>query len=205
MTTLMARVIAVVAALVLLAACGGQSDGADDSQSGSNEPEAPLITGDPAGYNAADIAFAYDMVPHHAQAIDLSRTALERSTNPELTALAQQIVATQQPEINILNVFLVQWNENPENRSGPDDGGPERALPGTVDEATITKLESLSGPEFDKLWLQSMIGQHQGAVELANTEIADGANVDAIAIARNIVAAQEAQIAQMTQMLEGLP
>lgn len=201
----MARVIAAVAALALLAGCGGQGGGAGDGQGDSKEPEAPLITGDPAGYNAADIAFASDMVPHHAQAIDLARTALERSANPELTALAEQIVSTQQPEINILNVFLVQWNENPENRSGPDGGGPESSLPGTVDEATVARLESLGGPEFDKLWLQSMIGQHQGAVELATTEIADGANVDAIAIAENIAAAQEARIAQMKQMLEGLP
>ena len=55
--------------------------------------------------------------PHHQQAIELSTHGPERSTNPELIALADRIAATQQPEINILNVFLVQWNENPENRT----------------------------------------------------------------------------------------
>ncbi|WNG87911.1 DUF305 domain-containing protein [Mycobacterium sp. ITM-2016-00317] len=210
MTTLTARVLAVLtamaAALVLLAGCGGR-DAAGEAAGGPDEPEAPLITGEPAGFNEADIAFATDMVPHHAQAIDLARTAAERSTNPEVVRLAEQIVAVAQPELNILNVFLVQWKENPENGTGADadSGAPDEDLPGTVDDATIARLGSLSGPEFDRLWLQSMISQNRGAIEIANAEIADGVNVDAVSIARTIVAGQQAQIAKMTQILEGMP
>lgn len=208
MMTLAARLFAVLVALLLLAGCGGRGDEPGNGPNGTDEPETPLITGDPASYNDADIAFATEMVPHHAQAIDLAELAQRRSDNPELIALTNQIVAVQQPEINILNVLLVQWNENPEIRTGPGgpgaDGG-EDPPRGSVDEATITELESLSGPEFDRLWLQSMIGQHQGAVDIADTEIAEGANVDAIAIARTIVNGQETRIAQMRQMLEGMP
>lgn len=213
MTTLTARVFACLAALVLLAGCGG-GDAPGEAAGGPDEPEAPLITGEPAGFNEADIAFATDMVPHHAQAIDLSRTATERSANREVVRLAEQIVAVAQPELNILNVFLVQWNENvrwnenPENGTGadgPDGPVADEDRPGTVDDATIARLGSLSGPEFDRLWLQSMIGQNRGAIEIANAEIADGTNVDAISIARTIVAGQQAQIAKMTQILEGMP
>ena len=74
---------------------------------------------------------------------------------------------------------------------------------GMVDDATVSRLESLRGTEFDTLWLQSMIGHHQGAVEMAKAEIADGENVDAIAMATTMVAAQQAEIGQMKQMLEG--
>ena len=73
------------------------------------------------------------------------------------------------------------------------------------DDATMARLESLTGPEFDKLWLESMVGQHQGGVAIANDEIADGANVDAVSIARTIVAGLDPQIAQMKKMLEGMP
>ena len=69
----------------------------------------------------------------------------------------------------------------------------------------MARLESLRGPEFDTLWLQSMIGHHQGAVEMAKAEIANGENVDAISMAKTIVTAQEADIAQMKSMLEGTP
>ena len=206
MRSIPARLIVVLAALCLLVACGGRDD--STSPSSAKASDAPVITGEPAGYNSADVTFATTMVPHHQQAIDLSTMAAQQSTNPELIGLANQIVATQQPEVNILNVFMVQWNENPDIRSGPDggpdDGAPKPPPEGMIDEATVARLGSLRGPEFDKLWLQSMLTQHEGAVKIAQAEIADGKNVDAIAIAKTILAGQQADMAQMTKMLEGM-
>ena len=125
----------------------------------------------------------------------------DRSTNAGLVALANQISAAQQPEINVMKVFLVQWNENPDTNSG--HAGHGSTMQGMVDAATMTKLESLNGAEFDKLWLESMIGHHQGAIEMAKAEIANGDNVDAKTLAKNIVTTQEAEIGQMKQMLGG--
>lgn len=84
-----------------------------------------------------------------------------------------------------------------------DHSGHGMAMPGMVDDATMQRLESLSGREFDTLWLESMISHHQGAVEMAKAEIANGANPEAKALAEEIIKAQEAEIAQMKQMLEG--
>ena len=67
----------------------------------------------------------------------------------------------------------------------------------------MTQLESMNGAEFDKLWLESMISHHQGAIEMAKAEIANGDNVDAKTLAKNIVTTQEAEIGQMKQMLGG--
>ena len=139
------------------------------------------------------------MIPHHEQAIELSKLVPDRSTNPDLVALASQIASVQQPEINIMNVFLVQWNENPEAGIYPGDGhaGHGQTMQGMVDDATMAKLESLKGVEFDRLWLQSMISHHQGAIEMAKAEIANGKNIDAIAMATTIVKTQQAEIEQM--------
>ena len=76
-------------------------------------------------------------------------------------------------------------------------------MQGMVDEATMTKLESLSGAEFDTLWLESMISHHQGAIEMAKAEIANGENVDAKRLAQTIIDTQQAEIGQMKQMLGG--
>ena len=62
---------------------------------------------------------------------------------------------------------------------------------------------ALQGADFDTLWLQSMIAHHQGAIDMANTEIASGQNPDAVGVAKSIVASQQAQIDQMNQMLKG--
>jgi uncharacterized protein (DUF305 family) len=74
-------------------------------------------------------------------------------------------------------------------------------MPGMVDDVAMTKLASLKGVEFDRLFLQSMIGHHEGAISMANTEIADGVNADAKTLAKQIVTAQQAEIGHMKQML----
>jgi uncharacterized protein (DUF305 family) len=193
-----AAALAAVAAALFLSSC---SSPASDGHTGQEHTDEPVITGQPAGYNADDVAFATDMIPHHQQAVELSAMVPDRSTNAELIALAQQVSAEQQPEINVMKVFLVQWNENPDTSSGHEGHG--NTMAGMVDEATMTKLKSLTGAEFDKLWLESMISHHQGAIEMAKAEIANGDNVDAKALAKNIVTTQEAEIGQMKQMLGG--
>jgi uncharacterized protein (DUF305 family) len=189
---------AAAATALLVSSCGSP---ATDSRADHPSSDEPVITGQPAGYNADDIAFATNMIPHHQQAVDLSALVPDRSTNSEIAALAKQISAAQQPEIQTLKVFLVQWNENPNTNSG--HAGHGNTMAGMVDEATMTRLESLNGEEFDKLWLQSMISHHQGAIEMAKAEVANGDNVDAKALANNIIATQEAEIGQMKQMLGG--
>jgi len=194
MTRPLAALVALTAAL-FLSSC---STSASDSH--ADHPQT-VITGQPAGYNVDDVAFATNMIPHHQQAVNLSAMVPNRSTNAGLVGLANQISAAQQPEINIMKVFLVQWNENPDTNSG--HAGHGSTTQRMVDAATMTKLESLSVEEFDKLWLASMISHHQGAIEMAKAEVANGDNVDAKTVANNIVTTQEAEIGQMKQMLGG--
>jgi uncharacterized protein (DUF305 family) len=192
------RLLVAVAAALALSSC---SNATSESHADHPKTDEPVITGQPAGYNADDVAFATNMIPHHQQAVDLSALVPDRSTDAQLVALAQQISAAQQPEINVMKVFLVQWNENPDTNTG--HGGHGAAMQGMVDAATMAKLQSLNGADFDKLWLESMISHHQGAVEMAKAEIANGDNVDAKDLARNVVTTQEAEIGQMKQMLGG--
>jgi uncharacterized protein (DUF305 family) len=196
-TTRVAAALAAVAAALFLSSCSSPADGHTEPK----KSDEPVITGQPAGFNADDVAFATNMIPHHKQAVDLSAMVPDRSTNTELVALARQIAAEQQPEIDVMKVFLVQWNENPDTNSG--HSGHPTTMAGMVDAATMTKLQSSSGAEFDKLWLESMISHHQGAIEMSKAEIANGDNVDAKALANEIVTAQEAEIGQMKQMLGG--
>lgn len=199
-TTRMIAVFAALAAALLLSSCTSSesADGHTDHQN----PDAPAITGAPAGYNADDVAFATNMIPHHQQAVEMSALVPDRTTNPELIALARQISDAQEPEIKALRVFLVQWNENPD--AATDEGHANHAdMQGMVDEATMARLQSLRGEQFDTLWLESMISHHEGAVEMAEVEIANGENVDAKNMAQTMIDTQQAEITQMQQMLGG--
>jgi uncharacterized protein (DUF305 family) len=200
MTSRIGRAAAVLFAFVIalfLASCSGPAP----EEHATHETDKPVVTGEPAGFNADDVSFATNMIPHHQQALELSALVPDRSTNSELIALANQISAAQEPEIKTLRVFLVQWNENPEDSTGGHQG--HGAMAGMVDEATMTKLQTLSGAEFDTLWLKSMISHHEGAIEMAKAEVTNGENVDAKNMAQHMIDSQQAEITQMNQMLGG--
>jgi uncharacterized protein (DUF305 family) len=58
------------------------------------------MTGDPAR------DFALMMIPHHQSAIDMAEAYLEHGDDPELTNLANEIIAAQQEEIEFLQNWL---------------------------------------------------------------------------------------------------
>jgi uncharacterized protein (DUF305 family) len=191
--------LAALATAFVVAGCTGPSS-LDSHADHTQDATTPVISGPPAGFDAYDVAFATQMIPHHQQAVDLSALVPERSTNPQVIQLAKTISAEQAPEIQTLKVFLVQWEADPDSDTGHNGRG-DMAMNGMVDDATMQRLESLKGPEFDTLWLQSMIGHHRGAIEMAKAEIANGANIDAKALAQGIVTTQQAEIDQMSKML----
>jgi len=207
------RIVAILSALVAAAAVAllvsSCTKPAADSAAGDGHSD-HSHTGDdtstvaetPAGFNADDVSFASMMIPHHEQAVQLSALVPGRSTNPELTALAKQITDAQQPEIDTMKAFLVQWNQGDGNEHS---GHGAMDMAGMVDDATMAKLQTLNGAEFDRLWLTSMIGHHRGAIEMAKAELAKGTNADAKTLAQQIITSQQTEIDQMQKMLTGQP
>jgi len=63
------------------------------------------------------------------------------------------------------------------------------------------RLGHAHGAVWDRMFLTMMIQHHEGALEMAKTEQADGQNLDAVALAKKIQEAQTAEIATMKDML----
>jgi uncharacterized protein (DUF305 family) len=72
---------------------------------------------------------------------------------------------------------------------------------GMMFDADMKKLDTLSGKQFDKAFLQMMIKHRQGAVTMAKTEQAHGSNVEAKVMADRIVTSQTAEITTMRKLL----
>jgi uncharacterized protein (DUF305 family) len=193
MTSMPARVAAVLAALVtavLLSACTNRSAPGGADQAGDHTTSA-------VSHNAADVMFAQNMIPHHEQALELDAMVPTNTTNADLFVVAKHITADQRPEIRMLTGWLQQWGEAVQPATAGHAG---MAIDGMVDPATMDKLKSLQGAEFDTLWVQSMIGHHQGAITMAQAEIAHGQNPDAVTLAKLIVTEQRNDIANMTRL-----
>jgi uncharacterized protein (DUF305 family) len=202
MTSIRVRIAAALGtlcAVTVVASCSNSSSTDQHAaHSTTTTPSAQTAEAQPGVHNADDVAFARNMLAHHGQAIQLSAMVPTNTANQQLIALAQKITGEQEPEMQAFSVWLLQWGQNPNA-----DHSMPGTMPGMVDQATIDKLQTLNGPDFDKLWLQSMISHHQGAIEMAQAEIAHGRNPDAIGMAKSIITTQQAEIDQMKQMLGG--
>ncbi|MET8849894.1 DUF305 domain-containing protein [Amycolatopsis sp. NPDC004625] len=164
----------VLAAAVLLGACSGNEAAAD--------------------HNADDVTFARQMVPHHSQALDMAKLVPSRSTDPKVLDLASRIEKAQEPEIRQLQGWLTTWD-------AAMPGMTREPMPGMMSGDETKQLERVKGTEFDQLWLGTMIKHHQGAIDMAGTELAKGGNADAKALARKIIDAQQAEITEMRGLL----
>jgi len=89
----------------------------------------------------------------------------------------------------------------------PVDGSPMQPMEhgdvmrGAMSDAQMAQLEASDGAAFDAAFLTLMIGHHQGAIDMAQDELADGADPAALDLAEVIATAQAAEITQMEQML----
>jgi uncharacterized protein (DUF305 family) len=194
------RAAAALAMVAVLSSCGSLSQ----EHAGHHPAPASQSADQNADHNAADVAFAQEMIPHHRQAVEMAAMVPSRTTNPDVRMMATHISWDQQAEIRTMTGLLAQWGEPVAMDHGGMPGMPgmvDGVMPGMVDGATMTQIQSLSGPAFDELWITSMIDHHQGAVTMAHTEIADGQSPDAKKLAEMIISAQQREIAQMNNLV----
>jgi uncharacterized protein (DUF305 family) len=201
---------ALVAGGLLLAGCAedSSSDAAghgsmmsDGSSAASSSASAE------ADHNDADVAFASGMIPHHESAITMAQMAQIQAADQRVKDLAARIEAAQGPEIETMSGWLADWgaaassSATDDGVGGMDHGGVDDGNMGEMDTGA---LAGMSGAEFDRMFLTMMIEHHRSAVQMAETEAADGQNTDAIALAESIRDSQTAEIAEMQQLLTEL-
>ena len=149
-------------------------------------------------HNQADTTFAQMMVIHHEGAIEMATLAEKNGSSGEIRSLAGRIRAAQGPEIAQMRGWLQKWGEPaPEDSDMAGMGHEGMDMGGLDQQAAMDELTKLAGEEFDKTFLTLMIQHHQGALTMANQEVADGENTEAIALAKLIISAQQKEIAEM--------
>jgi uncharacterized protein (DUF305 family) len=188
----------VALATVLVSACGGP-----------DTPAAPAPTSSPAAsadHNQADITFVQGMIPHHEQAVAMSELAANQASSPQVIELAATIERAQAPEIEQMRAMLTTWGVAEDSSMGgtPHGGTGADGMPGMMTDEQMHEFQQATGDAFDRMFLQMMIIHHEGAVAMARTELSDGQNPQAKALAQTIIDQQTTEIAQMRELLQTL-
>ena len=189
------RLTLAVSAALLLAACGSSSSSDSNTETTAVENSATATS-----FNDADVMFAQMMIPHHEQAIEMSDMALDPSiqASKEVSDLAAQIKAAQDPEITQMKDLLTSWGQPLTTDMAMDHSS---MMDGMLSSDDMEKLGSLKGPNFDDFWAQSMIAHHEGAIDMAEVVLAEGLNKEILSLANEIVSAQATEI----EILKAIP
>ena len=213
--------IALVSALALAGCAGGTEENTDAAASEAAAGSAPAgatSTAEASGsaaeispeHDDADVMFAQMMIPHHRQAVDMSEILLAKEDVPaEVRDFAQQVIDAQGPEIQRMEAMLSTWGQEPtmseSGGSGGMDHGDHGGMSGMMGEEDMQALQDARGTEAARLYLEQMTAHHRGAVEMARDEADNGQNPQAVALAQDVISAQEAEITRMEQLLQELP
>jgi uncharacterized protein (DUF305 family) len=168
----------VAVASLTIAACGGDEETAETA----DRP-----------FNATDVSFVQNMLPHHMQALRTSEVLLERGEDPQVTEIAREIVEAQQSEIEEMQGFLRRFK------------APEKPAPADqqqVWDKNVADERAAETPrELETVFLTNMIPHHSAAVPMSQMEIEKGTFGPARDLAQQIKMTQRQEIMEMTMML----
>jgi uncharacterized protein (DUF305 family) len=117
-------------------------------------------------YTTSDAQFMRDMIPHHQQALEMSRLAPDRTNSQELLEIAGKIEAAQGDEIAFMEQWLTSRGEFVLS-GGAHDNHP--TMQGMATEEQMAALAAASGVAFDRQFLSLMITHHEGAIDMVET------------------------------------
>jgi uncharacterized protein (DUF305 family) len=179
--------LALLLALAMLGVAG--CDGDDDSEGAGAEQ--PTVA---AGGVPFDRAFIDAMVPHHETAIEMAKEAKDAGlSGPELIKIADDIVATQQAEIDQMLEWREQWfgSREPESQAAalevlgltPAEAGGGHSAVGLA-----------TADDVNQAFAGMMIGHHTGAIRMAELATEKAGHDELKTLAVDIVRAQQREI-----------
>jgi uncharacterized protein (DUF305 family) len=170
-----------------LAGCGDE----DTTTPAYRADDAKIEEREIAG-NGIDRALLTEMVPHHRSAVEMAGLAKRHSDRTKIKQLAQAIIATQNAEIRQMQTLDRRMADAGVTRRSLDLSA--HAMGMHMEPAVLRRAEP-----FDRAFLDAMITHHDGAIRMAQVELARGKNRTVKRLARAIVAAQTTEIDRMHQ------
>jgi uncharacterized protein (DUF305 family) len=170
---------------------GDGMQGMDHGSGGTSSSEMLMENGE-----YSDERFIDAMAPHHQEAVDMARVALANAEHPEIRQLAENIISSQQAEIEELRSIKEKQFGNLE-------------IPTEMSSEEMQMMDTMEDPgelekeePFDRAFIDAMIPHHESAIEMAEIANNETSNPQIKDLARRVIEAQEAEIEQMTTWRE---
>lgn len=196
-----------LAVVFLVAACGGvgedaQEDGnGDDMQEMEENGMDDMDHGDMSEMlmedgEYSDELFIDNMVPHHQGAVDVAEVAIENGEREEVRQLSEEIIASQEAEIEELqDIKEAEFG----TREVPMEMSQEEmeAMGMEMDPEELANEEP-----FDLAFIDHMIPHHESAVEMAEVALEESENPGILELSEDIIEEQEREISLMQEWRE---
>jgi len=189
----MSALAAALACVLTVSACSSSHDAHGSMSS---------MSASAATASADDVMFAQMMIPHHQQAVVMADLAATRADSELITALAAEIKAAQQPEIDQMSGWLAEWGAPVLSADDAMGSHGSHGMSGMLTDDQIDALAAASGASFDRLFAEAMIEHHQGAIEMAD-QVTGSADPRVASLANQIISTQQAEITQLQAFLDG--
>ena len=157
-----------------------------------------------ATYREAKVGFIQGMIPHHAQALEMTALVRKHASSEAVRQIARRMEVSQRHEIELMEAWL---RNNGESSRKP---GVNRQIPIMAGMLTPEQMQELSvarGTGFDKLFLKFMIEHHSGVNEMVgNLPLASGVKRKSTVFefAEEVDVDQAMEIQRMLAILEGI-
>ena len=152
-----------------------------------------------APMSSFDRQFIDMMVPHHQGAIEMARIAAARATHPELKAMSESVIKSQESEIDQMKSWRKAW-------FGSDETPPLERMPmvegmghGGTNMKKDAEMRRSAAEPFDRQFIDTMREHHRSAIEAARLAQTKAERGEIKELAGRILADQQREIDQMTE------
>lgn len=182
----------------------------------ASSTESPTVMATPSGTGEAepvsesDFCYVESMIFYRVEALGIGEVLLDTDgITPAAAEFASAVVEEQDAEIDDLREWYVSWSDaKPLER--PDEGpcaghGAHADMPGVPTWAQRSALAEATGPEAETLYIDLMLAQNAGVIDLSTETLAGDPNILVRASAEEAIAQAERDIEALTALRGDAP
>jgi uncharacterized protein (DUF305 family) len=143
------------------------------------------------------------MIPLHAEALAMVDVTPTRELSPEARAVADEVQLESSAEVQEMTIWLTTWDKPiPETvRDHVNAGhGDEHSDDHEAASEDLAALEAARGAEFEELWIDLMVENHEEAISVAETEQSEGIFQPGVDLAESIATSHGDRVDRLTAL-----